>query len=100
MDEGEKAHQAVVVEVPPLDRYLPNGEVATFGDTDKIAEANRWTLEKAKELQSNEGLHYTEIDKQIDYYLYGEYETKKLSLSKKDDGGDRETKSANMLDLL
>jgi len=40
VDGGEKAHQAVVVEVPPLDRYLPNGEVATFGDTDKIAEAS------------------------------------------------------------
>jgi hypothetical protein len=71
VDGVEKAYQTVV-EVPPLDRYLPNGEIATFGDKKKIAESNRWTMDKAKELQSNDGLHFTEIDKQIDNYLYGE----------------------------
>lgn len=71
VDGVEKAYQTVV-EVPPLDRYLPNGEIATFGDKNKIAESNRWTIQKAQELQSNDGMHYKEIDKQIDNYLYGD----------------------------
>lgn len=71
VDDVEKAYQTVV-EIPPLDRYLPNGEVATFGDKAKIAEANRWTLEKAKQLQGDDGLHYTKIDKEINNYLYGD----------------------------
>lgn len=70
VDGVEKAYQTVV-EVPPLDRYLPSGEVATFGDAEKIATANKWTLEKAQQLQSINGLHFKEIDKQIEEYLYG-----------------------------
>jgi len=60
-----------VVEVPPLDRYLPSGEVATYGDKAKNKRSKEWTKEKAKELQSSEGLHYTEVDDQINEYLYG-----------------------------
>jgi hypothetical protein len=107
VDGVEKAYQTVI-EVPPLDRYLPNGEIATFGDKKKIAESNRWTLQKAKELQSNDGLHYTEIDKQIDNYLYGEdsevenVETPKQKvvsmldiLEKKDTGGNDSSHDLN-----
>lgn len=74
VDGVEKAYQTVVT-VPPLDRYLPNGEVATFGDKVKIGKSIAWTLSKAEELQSNEGLHEVEIDKVIEKYLYGESDT-------------------------
>lgn len=60
-----------VVEVPPLDRYLPSGEVATYGDKEKNKRSKEWTKVKAKELESSEGLHKTEIDRQINKYLYG-----------------------------
>ncbi|MET3689863.1 hypothetical protein ABIC37_005413 [Priestia megaterium] len=71
VDGVEKTCQTVVT-VPPLDRYMPSGEVATFGDNEKAAISNRWTLAKAKELQSRDGAHYEAIDKEIEIYLYGE----------------------------
>lgn len=73
VDGVEKACQTIV-EVPPLDRYRPSGEVATFKDTLQTAESNEWTLGKAQELQSMGGLHKHEIDRQIETYLYGAVE--------------------------
>ncbi|MDQ8094860.1 hypothetical protein [Bacillus amyloliquefaciens] len=61
-----------LVEVPPLDRYLPDGTVANYRREDEVAAANAWTLEKAKELSSQNGFHYSEIDLIIKAYLKGE----------------------------
>lgn len=70
VDGVEKACQTMVV-VPPLDRYLPSGEVATYKDEIQTAESNAWTLGRAQELQSMGGLHKYEIDRHIEAYLYG-----------------------------
>lgn len=72
VDGVEKAYQTVI-EVPPMDRYLENGEVATFNNDELKEQSDSWTLEKAKELQSRDGLHYTEIDDEIYEYLYGRF---------------------------
>lgn len=62
----------VMVKVPPLDRYLPNGKKATFGNEKEITESNNWTHQKAKELETKNGLPLAEINAAIRAYLNDE----------------------------
>lgn len=66
-DNGETVF--VVVEVPPLDRYLPDGTKVTYGNFKETEASNKWTYAKAKELESKNGLPTEEIDKEIQAYL-------------------------------
>lgn len=70
--DGVDQSVTCLVEVPPLDRYLPGGKVANYRREEEVAEANAWTLEKARELSSQNGYHYSEIDLVIKAYLRGE----------------------------
>lgn len=67
---GQEQDIWCTVNVPPLDKYLPNGEVATYGDKQKQAEADTWTKAKMKELEQR-GKHADEIDNEISMFLYG-----------------------------
>lgn len=69
IDGIEQVVQAVV-DVPPLDRYKSDGTVANFHDQGEIAASNRWTMKKAKELESKNGLSIKEIDDHIQKYLH------------------------------
>lgn len=60
-----------VVDVPPLDRYKPDGSVAHFDDPEQLRESTAWTLSKAAELESKNGLSTQEIDQAISNYLNG-----------------------------
>lgn len=62
-----------VVKVPPLDRFLPNGQIAKF-KTKEIDRSNEWTHRKAKELESKNGLPIAEIDDALRRYLNDEPE--------------------------
>lgn len=66
-EDGEKVY--TVVSVPPLDRYLPNGKVATFGNQKEIEQSNHWTEAKANELQKKAGMDAQAIDKTITDYM-------------------------------
>lgn len=71
--DGMEQTVYAMINVPPLDRFQPNGKVARFGD-DKQAKAeiersNAWTHAKAKELESRNGKPIAEIDKDINLYL-------------------------------
>ncbi|SDE78942.1 AAA-like domain-containing protein [Priestia aryabhattai B8W22] len=61
-----------VVKLPPLDRYMPNGQKATFKNVVEEAKANAWTAQKVKELASKNGYHKSEVDLMIRAYLQGE----------------------------
>ncbi|MDI3089762.1 hypothetical protein QJ133_00920, partial [Priestia megaterium] len=61
-----------VVKLPPLDRYMPNGQKATFKNEVEEAKANAWTAQKVKELASKNGYHKSEVDLMIRAYLQGE----------------------------
>ncbi|MDI3089976.1 hypothetical protein QJ133_02135, partial [Priestia megaterium] len=61
-----------VVKLPPLDRYMPNGQKATFKNEVEEAKANAWTAKKVKELASKNGYHKSEVDVMIRAYLQGE----------------------------
>lgn len=67
--DGVEQIVQTVVEVPPLDRYKPDGTIADFHNKAEIDISNRWTMKKAKELESKNGLSVKEIDKYIRDYL-------------------------------
>lgn len=71
VDGMEKVVHAVI-DVPPLDRYKSDGTVANFHDANEIAASNAWTMAKAKELESRNGLSITDIDRSIQRYLNNE----------------------------
>ncbi|PEF75656.1 hypothetical protein CON94_09075 [Bacillus pseudomycoides] len=75
--DGETKNVWCTITAPPLDKYLPSGEVATFGDKKKQKESNEWTYSKIKDLESR-GKHASEIDDEINIFLYG------ISLSKQE----------------
>lgn len=66
-DNGETVF--AVVQVPPLNRYLPDGQMAKFG-TKEIDQSNQWTHAKAKELEQKNGLPIAAIDAAIQAYLH------------------------------
>ncbi|MGV7002505.1 DNA translocase FtsK [Priestia megaterium] len=68
--EGEEKAYQTIIEVPPLNRHLENGEVATYGNDVLIGQSNDWTDARAEDLQGRNGLHEVEIDKAIEKYLY------------------------------
>lgn len=70
-EDGGKIVYAVV-KVPPLDRYLPSGELAAFNNPVAVEKSNRWTYSKAKELETKNGLPVDDVDKLIKKYLDGE----------------------------
>src|SRR5690606_3531895 len=84
-DNGQTVY--AIVEVPPLDRYLPDGSKARYGGRNEheralsekdIAKSNQWTYAKAKELEGKNGLPIAEIDAAINAYMdNGTYRTKK-----------------------
>lgn len=84
-DHGQTVY--AVVTVPPLDRYLPNGQKALYGgrteaekkkSANEIERSNQWTYAKAKELEGKNGLPIDEIDKRIHEYMdNGTYAPKK-----------------------
>ncbi|MFS0890952.1 ATP-binding protein [Peribacillus frigoritolerans] len=61
-----------VIDVPPLDRYQSDGTVANFHDLSEISASNAWTMAKAKELESKNGLSIPDIDRSIQRYLNNE----------------------------
>ncbi|MGG3652573.1 type IV secretory system conjugative DNA transfer family protein [Bacillus pseudomycoides] len=67
---GETRNVWCTVTAPPLDKYLPNGEVATYGNKQKQLESDAWTYSKIRELE-NRGKHVSEIDDEINTFLYG-----------------------------
>lgn len=67
--DGETKHVWCTITVPPMDKYLPNGEIATYGDDRKQKESDIWTYSKIKELESR-GKHVNEVDEEIKAFLY------------------------------
>lgn len=79
---GETKNVWCTVTAPPLDKYLPNGEVATYGDEQKQLESDAWSYSKIKELESR-GKHVSEIDDEINTFLYGMPSSKQNKEEKK-----------------
>lgn len=69
-DRGKTVY--AVVKVPPLDRYLENGQLAPFNDPAAIQKSNAWTYRKAKDLEQTNGRPEAEIDQAISDYLNGD----------------------------
>lgn len=68
-----------VAKLPPLDRYMPNGQKARYKHATEEAKADAWTKAKVKELASKNGHHQSEVDVMIRAYLQGEtYEPKQV----------------------
>jgi len=68
-----------VAKLPPLDRYMPNGQKARYKHATEEAKADAWTKAKVKELASKNGHHQSEVDALIRAYLQGEtYEPKQV----------------------
>ncbi|HDR6289252.1 TPA: ATP-binding protein [Bacillus cereus] len=69
--DGKAKNVWCMIRVKPLDRYRPNGKVAIYGNDKEIAESNKWTYAKIKELEQR-GKSVNEIDREINLFLYGE----------------------------
>ncbi|MGE6619656.1 hypothetical protein ACQKFJ_29190, partial [Bacillus mycoides] len=67
--DGETKHVWCTITAPPMDKYVPSGEIATYGDKRKQKESDTWTYSKIKELESR-GKHINEIDQEINAFLY------------------------------
>lgn len=82
---GETKPLWCTITVPPLDKYLPNGDVATYGDREKQQESDAWTYTKIQELERR-GKHISEIDEELNAFLYDvslvSSEKKRVSLEK------------------
>lgn len=74
--DGKAQDVWCTIEVPPLDRYLPDGKVAIYGNEAMTKASNAWTYAKIKELEQT-GKSIEEIDKEIDQFLYGKRGSKK-----------------------
>lgn len=44
--EGKAKNVWCMIKAKPLDRYRPNGKVATYGNDKEIADSNEWTYKK------------------------------------------------------
>ncbi|MEC2292708.1 type IV secretory system conjugative DNA transfer family protein [Bacillus licheniformis] len=82
--DGREQTVFAVVDVPPLDRYKPDGTVAPYDDPAELAISTKWTMGKAKELESKNGLSIPEIDRHIQSYL--------------NDGGDDEDQNESFIE--
>ena len=69
--DGKAQNVWCTVQVPPLDRYLPDGKVVTYGNDMEMKVSNEWTASKICELEQSSGKSSVEIDKEIDEFLYG-----------------------------
>ncbi|WIY59035.1 helicase HerA domain-containing protein [Bacillus arachidis] len=83
--DGKAKNVWCTMEVPPLDRYLPDGTVANYQDAKQVNTANDWTRSKIKELEKR-GKSIQEIDEEISLFLFGKKPStskqKKVSLEK------------------
>ena len=70
--QDDKENAFCTVSVPPLDRYMPDGKIAVYGNTDMESVANDWTKAKAQELEKKNGKQSRVIDEAIERYLNGE----------------------------
>lgn len=69
--DGKAKNVWCTVQVPPLNRYLPDGKVVTYGNDVEMKVSNEWTASKICELEQSSGKSSAEIDKEIDEFLYG-----------------------------
>ncbi len=69
--EGEAKNVWCMIKAKPLDRYRPNGKIATYGNDKEIADSNEWTYKKIGELEKR-GKSAEEIDREINLFLYGQ----------------------------
>ncbi|HHL0973366.1 TPA: ATP-binding protein [Bacillus cereus] len=69
--DGKAQNVWCTVQVPPLDRYLPDGKVVTYGNDREMKASNEWTTSKIYELEQSSGKSSAEIDQEIDEFLYG-----------------------------
>lgn len=69
--DGDAQNVWCTIRVPPLERYLPSGKVANYQIEQEIQASNEWTKTKIKELERSTGKSGSEIDKEIDEFLYG-----------------------------
>ncbi|MGF9927218.1 ATP-binding protein [Bacillus tropicus] len=84
--EGEAKNVWCMIKAKPLDRYRPNGKIATYGNDKEIADSNEWTYKKIGELEKR-GKSAEEIDREINLFLYGQDITAstKVNLKKEDE---------------
>ena len=84
--EGKAKNVWCMIKAKPLDRYRPNGKVATYGNDKEIADSNEWTYKKIDELEKR-GKSAEEIDREINLFLYGQDITAltKVNLKKEDE---------------
>ncbi|MEC3018745.1 ATP-binding protein [Bacillus cereus] len=84
--DGKAKNVWCMIKAPPLDRYRPNGKVATYGNDKEIADSNEWTFKKINELEKR-GKSAEEIDREINLFLYGQDITAptKVNLKKEDE---------------
>lgn len=84
--DGKAKNVWCMIKAKPLDRYRPNGKVATYGNDKEIAESNEWTYTKINELEQR-GKSIDEIDREINFFLYGEdiASTSKVNLEKEEE---------------
>ncbi|WP_242227255.1 ATP-binding protein [Bacillus cereus group sp. BfR-BA-01315] len=92
--EGDTEERNVwcTVRIPPLNRYLPNGNVADYLKKEETQAANDWTKSKIAELEQHSGKSAEEIDKEIDEFLYtkAKYLTPKNETTKAPDGQEKQ----------
>ena len=69
--DGDAQNVWCTIRVPPLERYLPGGKVANYQIEQEIQASNEWTKTKIKELERSTGKSGSEIDQEIDEFLYG-----------------------------
>lgn len=69
--DGDAQNVWCTIRVPPLERYLPSGKVANYQIEQEIQASNEWTKTKIKELERSTGKSGSEIDQEIDEFLYG-----------------------------
>ncbi|ANS52132.1 hypothetical protein BM86_17075 [Bacillus thuringiensis] len=69
--DGDAQNVWCTIRVPPLERYLPSGKVANYQIEQEIQASNEWTKTKIKELERSTGKSGSEIDQDIDEFLYG-----------------------------
>ncbi|HDX9577633.1 TPA: ATP-binding protein [Bacillus pseudomycoides] len=69
--EGVAQNVWCTIQVPPLNRYLPDGTVADYQSEKQIQISNDWTKSKIQDLEQSNGKSGSEIDEEIDGFLYG-----------------------------
>ncbi|PGV98332.1 hypothetical protein COD86_05135 [Bacillus cereus] len=92
--DGKARNVWCTMEVPPLDRYLPDGTVADYQVGEQVNAANNWTRSKIRELEKR-GKSIQEIDEEISLFLFGKKpsQTKDQQVSLKKSAVTPETES-------